>query len=511
MSSRVPDAFHEHSIATPGPRADGQIFRALLIGISRSFETANGNYPALDGSHNDVMKMRDMLIDCYSYLPQEITILIDDGVAGHEQPTRANILKAIEDLIKDAKQGDHLCFHFCGHSMQVENRTNTEADGWDECMIPWDGPDHYIIDNELNAALVQPLPAGCQLVAVLDTCHSGTMLDLKHDACNSVFVPWLQAGNKAAENRPRVVRNNAGWVSRVGTSLQAGRTTIVFPRASSRLRTQPSGISMNLMCTPSLPITSGEVASRHTTRVSNSVLRCTHTHRASPASLVSEAEETVNITFAQTGALSPAFPRKSWVLSEAQRRCESPTAMIECDGWCRENRPTTTESAQCAGAVRADVICIASCRDDELSYEDGAGNSMTTTSRENPNQSLKQLLISVSYAMHTQARNRHERAKKYKQAVIVYNNWVDKKNAEQHTRAMSLDVTYGDEPRRLSPSTTFPAPKKSWLAHLKRTLVLKRLAFQSKLTLNVNLDVDKFQNPVLSSARPLDMEGGFRM
>ncbi|KAK7046600.1 Metacaspase type II [Favolaschia claudopus] len=529
VCSRIPKAFREHSIALPGPRVDGQNFKALLIGI-RGLRTASDDYPPLNGSHKDVKLLRDLLMDHYGYLPHEITVLIDDGVVGHEQPTRVNILNAIKHLVKDAKSGDHLCFHFCGHSMQVKNRTNTEEDGWDECMIPWDGPNHYIIDNELNAALVQPLPAGCQLVAVLDTCHSGSMLDLKHDACNNVFVPWLQAGNEATENRPRVVRNNARWLSRV-TSILPSRTSSVppLPPAASPLLAQPSEINMNLMCTSPLPIVPQEVSGRRATRLLSSVPRRTYTYRAATARLVSEDEEIPNTTSVEIDhAPASALPRRFWVLSEAQR-CASPIPIFECNGWCRENDPAG--SAQCAGVVRADVICIASCGDDEVSYEDGAGNSMTTalvkTLRENLNQSLKQLLISVrqvcfsrcssvyirlcfSHAMHTQARIRHGNAKKFKQETIVYNDWVDKKNTEQHTRTMSLDVTHGDEPRRLSPSTTFPAPKKSWLAHLKHTLVLKRLVFQSKHPLNVNLDLDKFQNPVLSSARPLDMEARFR-
>lgn len=36
-----------------------------------------------------------------------------------------------------------------------------------------------ITDNELNQWLVNPLPAGARLHAILDACHSGTALDLE--------------------------------------------------------------------------------------------------------------------------------------------------------------------------------------------------------------------------------------------------------------------------------------------------------------------------------------------
>ncbi|KAL9422860.1 hypothetical protein AB3S75_035029 [Citrus x aurantiifolia] len=35
-----------------------------------------------------------------------------------------------------------------------------------------------IVDDEINATLVRPLPSGAKLHAFIDACHSGTMLDL---------------------------------------------------------------------------------------------------------------------------------------------------------------------------------------------------------------------------------------------------------------------------------------------------------------------------------------------
>ena len=68
--------------------------------------------------------------------------------------------------------------------------------------------------QELRKILV-PLPVGCFLLvrsslfyvacqiplcllfqAILDTCHSGTMLDLPHHHCNNVYVPWQSKGER---------------------------------------------------------------------------------------------------------------------------------------------------------------------------------------------------------------------------------------------------------------------------------------------------------------------------
>ncbi|KAF7349383.1 Metacaspase type II [Mycena sanguinolenta] len=153
----------EPSAINPCARVEGQSYKALLIGIR--------GFPELTGPHKDVEAVRALLMDHYDYRAADVTILIDDdGATGNLQPTRANILKAIGDLVKDAKAGDHIYFHYCGHSMQIPNRSNREEK--EGCLIPSDGEKQRILDHELIAVLVRPLPARCQLVAVLDTCYS---------------------------------------------------------------------------------------------------------------------------------------------------------------------------------------------------------------------------------------------------------------------------------------------------------------------------------------------------
>ncbi|KAF7292257.1 Metacaspase type II [Mycena kentingensis (nom. inval.)] len=112
--------------------------RVLLIGIGKSVGAA---YPELKAAHEDVRKMRELLLDCYSYRPEQIVVLVDDGVSGRRQPTRANILNAIAKLVKGVVAGDQLCFYYSGHSTQIEspetpNRLPTEEDRLDECLVP---------------------------------------------------------------------------------------------------------------------------------------------------------------------------------------------------------------------------------------------------------------------------------------------------------------------------------------------------------------------------------------
>lgn len=48
-----------------------------------------------------------------------------------------------------------------------------------------------IIDDELNRILVNPLPQGVKLHAIIDACHSGSVMDLPFTAtCHAGYLRW---------------------------------------------------------------------------------------------------------------------------------------------------------------------------------------------------------------------------------------------------------------------------------------------------------------------------------
>ncbi|KAF8965366.1 hypothetical protein BDZ97DRAFT_1918225 [Flammula alnicola] len=175
---------------------------------------------ALKGPHRDVRAMRDLLVNVYHYDPQDITVLIDDDHPFHKQPTRDNILEEIDNLIRDAQENDRFFFHceflpffvypalselfstylVSGHSDQEDTDDIEEEDRKNEFTS--DGK--RIKDDELRSNLAMPLPPKSSLMAVFDSCHSGTLLDLKHFRCNRVYVPWLNKGYR---------RTNSLWNS----------------------------------------------------------------------------------------------------------------------------------------------------------------------------------------------------------------------------------------------------------------------------------------------------------
>lgn len=82
-------------------------------------------------------------------------------------------------LMEGCQSGDSLVFFYSGHGSQVPDFDGEEADGFDESLCPVDyHTEGKILDDEINATIVRPLPYGAKLHAIIDTCRSGTFLDL---------------------------------------------------------------------------------------------------------------------------------------------------------------------------------------------------------------------------------------------------------------------------------------------------------------------------------------------
>ena len=96
-------------------------------------------------------------------------------------PTKKNIQKALSWLVEDCKSGDSLVFYFSGHGLRQPDFNGDELDGYDETICPSDFMTAgMIFDNYINTTIVKPLKEGVKLHAIIDACHSGTILDLEH-------------------------------------------------------------------------------------------------------------------------------------------------------------------------------------------------------------------------------------------------------------------------------------------------------------------------------------------
>jgi hypothetical protein len=149
--------------------------KSLLIGINYV-----GQQGELRGCHNDVKAMQQHIAKHeFSTDRSHQLVLMDDG--SHTEPTAANIIDAFDWLVHDAQAGDALFMHYSGHGGSVKDTSGDEADGMDETMVPVDYKHKgQLVDDDIFAKLVAPLPKGVKLTVVMDCCHSGSILDLPY-------------------------------------------------------------------------------------------------------------------------------------------------------------------------------------------------------------------------------------------------------------------------------------------------------------------------------------------
>ncbi|KAI0278410.1 caspase domain-containing protein [Russula aff. rugulosa BPL654] len=273
--------------------------------------------------------------------------------------TSRALVARIEELVANAAPGDRFTFLYSGHSNQQPSKDLNEEDFLDEYLITID--DEIIIDNELNDILVTPLPAGSSLFALLDTCHSGTLLDLPHYYCNSVYFPWRSKGKRRTNSWQNVtVRRNAAVVQDPFLPDPSPRPspviTSILAQSESKRSVLPIFVSIPLSIDRRVAPAPMEVTARH--------LR-DHNLLSSP------------------------------------RFCTSPMSRLACDGWCKPDPNTKAPT----------VISLAACSDDQRSWEayDGSLTRIVCSYlEENQRPSYKDLMTHINFKLHTTARQLHE-------------------------------------------------------------------------------------------------------
>jgi hypothetical protein len=158
-----------------------------LVGINY-----RGTSNELGGCINDTISVKNLIIS--NYPDAKLELLTDDT---KEKPTRDNILQKLTKLVDDSVAGDTLIFQYSGHGSQVKDIHGDEEDGYDETICPIDfmkprvilykgveyEVDSQIIDDEINEILLK-VPRGAKLLMLSDSCHSGTIGDLKNNFLN---------------------------------------------------------------------------------------------------------------------------------------------------------------------------------------------------------------------------------------------------------------------------------------------------------------------------------------
>uniref|UniRef100_A0ACD5X1G3 Uncharacterized protein n=1 Tax=Avena sativa TaxID=4498 RepID=A0ACD5X1G3_AVESA len=152
--------------------------------------------------------MRRLLRDKFGFPSDGILVLTEEKSDDpYRVPTRENLLLAMRWLVEECDAGDSLVFHFSGHGVQKLDTVGDEVDGYNEALCPLDFEEKgKILDDEINDTIVRPLGPGVKLHAIIDTCHSGTILDLRYLCRLSRTGYWQWENHTRQPHKPKGTR-----------------------------------------------------------------------------------------------------------------------------------------------------------------------------------------------------------------------------------------------------------------------------------------------------------------
>ncbi|KAA8545613.1 hypothetical protein F0562_020397 [Nyssa sinensis] len=161
-------------IRAPPPVGSLSKKRAVLCGVNYY-----SHHKILKASANDINSMKYFLLQRMKFPIESVIVLTEEERDPNRIPTKHNIRVALRWLLQGCQAGDSLVFHYSGHGSKVRDTNGDEIDGFDESLCPVDfETEGKILDDEINDIIVKPLPRGAKLHAIIDTCFSGTLLDL---------------------------------------------------------------------------------------------------------------------------------------------------------------------------------------------------------------------------------------------------------------------------------------------------------------------------------------------
>ncbi|KAK4220295.1 metacaspase-1 [Rhypophila decipiens] len=291
--------------------------KALLIGINYF-----GKEGELRGCINDVKNVSSFLIERYGYKREDMVILTDDQQNPVMQPTKENIIKAMQWLVAGAQPNDALFLHYSGHGGQTDDLDGDEEDGHDEVIYPVDHERNgHIVDDEIHHYVVKPLQAGVRLTAIFDSCHSGSVMDL----------PYIYS-TKGVLKEPNLAKEaGAGLLSALGSYARGdmgGVMTSVFGVAKSafgggneayehtkRTKTSPADVVMWSGSKDDQTSADATIASQATGAMSYAFIKALKANpKQSYVELLNSIRDTLENEYSQKPQLSCSHPLDTDVL-----------------------------------------------------------------------------------------------------------------------------------------------------------------------------------------------------
>ena len=215
--------------------------RAVVIGINDYSVQGFGN---LNGCVRDAQSVYHMLIDAFGFEASQVFCYTD------RQASSSNILRALNYILRAGEPGDVACLYYAGHGGLHPTST---AGAFYQTIIPHSG--RFITDWDLAQAAAQLQPSYVNFTVILDSCHSGGMVDFTAPTTDvrtivnaQAFLETLTSTMKTVIPFGLAAADLATWSNNVHQVQAAPPATVCYTEAANREFTDQAKATLLAAC-----------------------------------------------------------------------------------------------------------------------------------------------------------------------------------------------------------------------------------------------------------------------
>ena len=135
----------------------------------------------------------------------------------NENATRNAIINAFNWLKEKSGPNDIILFSFLGHGSEVPDINGDEKDGYDEGIVPWEGMEGFITDDELSELFNGINAKG--MCIIFDCCLSGSLVENSQPIIKTLKGGYLKELSTDIETDHKVILTST-LPNSLGGSLQ---------------------------------------------------------------------------------------------------------------------------------------------------------------------------------------------------------------------------------------------------------------------------------------------------
>jgi len=132
----------------------------------------------LKGCINDTKELSSVLTSILG--PGKVNLYTDD--LSQNNTSYNGIINILYDLTLEVNREkyDLVIVHYSGHGSSVVDLNGDEKDGYDEAICPSDYASAGLIKDDMLNYILSGIFVQTKLITIFDSCHSGSVLDLKY-------------------------------------------------------------------------------------------------------------------------------------------------------------------------------------------------------------------------------------------------------------------------------------------------------------------------------------------